>query len=68
MQIQIIDAKNQTGSAQTFFRQSKFLDAAISALNALQLYFNPLTGQTVINSNDALFFNDPLKTKITDNH
>ena len=69
MQIQMIDAKNQTGSAQAFFRK-QFLKAARNALNALQLYFNPLTGQTAVNSNpkDGLFFNDPLKTKITDNH
>ena len=68
MQIQMIDAKNQTGSAQAFFQKPKFLDAAQNALKALQLYFDPLTGQTAINSNDGLFFSDPLKTKITDNH
>ena len=70
MQIQMIDAKNQTGSAQAFFQKPKFLDAAQNALKALQLYFNPLTGQTAVNSNpkDGLFFSDPLKTKITDNH
>ena len=68
MQIQMIDAKNQTGSAQAFFRNEKFLKVARNALEALQLYFDPLTGQTAINSNDGLFFSDPLKTKITDNH
>ena len=69
MQIQMIDAKNQTGSAQAFFQKPKFLDAAQNALKALQLYFDPLTGQTAVNSNpkDGLFFSDPLKTKITDN-
>ena len=69
-QIQLIDARNQTGSAQTFFLNNKnFMRAIKNALSELQIYFNPLTGQMALktNLNDGLFFYDADKTKITDN-